>query len=385
MASNRSQFAKIGHQLDGNLQRIKPVFYFQRYWQYRQWLAQQNRSIPGDKPLVVLDFKDTRIDGPQGRRFYSLFIFFVRAGFYPVLRDNYLFLGNIQEKQKAFCLKESFSVLEKTSDLPDNYLLVTDKHFSSLMAKARKIIHVNFKPDYQTSDPCFPMPFPMFPAIYAAGQDQQLENLRSNPKRWRIFFGGDAQAEKYNKSSIRDIYQKLTRSDIFSLMQNRLAPEKLLVLSNQDDLEIARELELNLLVLMNNRQCKVAPEQWLATLALSEFFLACPGVRYPMSHNAIEAMAVGSIPIIQYPELFFPALEDGKNCLVFDDEESLLYTIERALHMSEQEKQQLKQNAMDYYDQYLAPKITIERLLDFRPRRISLRLLPFLKDGGGFA
>jgi hypothetical protein len=385
MSSTLLHISKIGHQLDGNLRRYKPIFDFQGYWRYRQWLKQQNTQIPRNQPLVIFDFKDSRIDGPQGRRFYCLFIYFIRAGYYPILRENYLFLGNIQEKQKAFCLHEKFSVLNNPQNLPDRYLLVTDKNFSILMLKADKIISVNFKPDYQPEDSCFPMPFPMFPAIYAHQQDQQLEPFRQTPRKWTIFFGGDAKTEKYDKSTIQEIYQKLTRSDIFILLKEKLAPHQLTLLKQQQDLDNAYKSQLNTLVLMNNRECKVPADKWLATLCLSEFFLACPGVRYPMSHNLIEAMAVGSIPITQYPELFYPALEDGKNCLVFKDEESLLSVIKRVLQMTREEKEKLKEGAVDYYEKYLAPEITIQRLLEHRPRKISLRLLPFLKDGGGFA
>ena len=105
------QISTLGHQLDGTLQRYKSVFYPQRFWEYRRWLQQQRRDIPQDMPIVVFDFRDTRIDGPQGRRFYCLFIYFIRAGFYPVLRENYLALGNIKDKYKKLCLQEHFSAL----------------------------------------------------------------------------------------------------------------------------------------------------------------------------------------------------------------------------------------------------------------------------------
>ena len=40
----------------------------------------------------------------------------------------------------------------------------------------------------------------------------------------------------------------------------------------------------------------------------------------PMCHNIIESMAVGVIPITNYPEWFDPDLEHMKNCIVFDDQ-----------------------------------------------------------------
>jgi hypothetical protein len=385
MNSPLQQLTTLGHQLDGTLQRYKSVLYPQRYWEYRRWLKQQRRDIPRDKPLVVFDFRDTRIDGPQGRRFYCLFMYFIRAGFYPVLRENYLVLGNIQDKHKKLCLQEHFSVLLDERDLPQGYLLVTDKWYSGLAHKAKKIVTVNYQPDYQSGDSCFPMPFPMFPPIYAAQQDLLLENYRQQARQWQIFFGGDAEPGKYNKKSIRNIYAKLSRAQLLENLARSLAPGSIIELQNNTARQSAEEKQHAGLIVMNTRLCKVQPEDWLGTLARSRFFLACPGVRYPMSHNIIEAMAVGSIPITQYPEMFFPALEDGKNCLTFSNETELQIAINNAMAMNESAIATMAQAATDYYDNYLAPTASIHRLINHNPNRISLRLLPFLKSGGGFA
>lgn len=385
MNSPLQQLSTLGHQLDGTFQRYKSMLYPQRYWEYRRWLKQQRRDIPQDTPLVVFDFRDTRIDGPQGRRFYCLFMYFIRAGFYPVLRENYLVLGNIKEKHKKLCLQEHFSVLLYERDLPQGYLLVTDKWFSGLAHKAKKIISVNYQPDYHTGDACFPMPFPMFPPIYAMQQDLHLENYREQQRQWQIFFGGDAEPGKYNKKSIRKIYAKLSRAQLLECLKKSLATDEIIELHSDAVRQSAEQEHHAGLVVMNTRQCKVPPERWLGILARSRFFLACPGVRYPMSHNIIEAMAVGSIPITQYPEMFFPPLEAGKNCLTFNNETELQQAINNAMTMSEHAITTMAQAATDYYDNYLSPVASIQRLANHKPNRISLRLLPFLKSDGGFA
>lgn len=385
MFSPLQQLSNAGHQLDGVLQRYKSILYPQRYLAYRRWLTQQRRNIPTNQPIVVFDFRDTRIDGPQGRRFYCLFIYFVRAGFYPVLRDNYLMLCNIQEKYKKLCLQEAFSVLQHEQDLPPDYLLVTDKWHSGLAHRARKIITLNFQANFHSDDACFPMPFPMFPPVYAKQQDLHLSSYRQQPRRWQIFFGGDAERGKYNKKSIRTIYQKLSRAQILDSLAQSLPAELFIELDSDEVLRRVAQTHHQGVVVMNTRQCKVLPENWLATLAHAHFFLACPGVRYPMSHNLIEAMAVGSVPITQYPEMFFPPLEDGKNCLTFNSEAELLATINKAITMSATEISTLSQAASEYYETYLAPSASINALLNHQPRRISLRILPFLKTGGGYA
>jgi Glycosyl transferases group 1 len=377
---------KLGHQLDGTLNRYRSIFYAQGYLDYYRWLKQQKREIPINKPIVVFDFRDTRIDGPQGRRFYCLFIFFVRAGYYPVLQANYRFLTNIETKHKKYCLLEDFSVLKSDEDITQDYLLVTDKWFSSLSDKATKIITIDYRPDYNaTTDACFPLPFPMFSPIYALKQDLQLEKYRSQIRKWSVFFGGDAQPTKYNKDSILTIYKKLSRSQILNHIAKYLPTHQYLELKSTQELSLAPVLFKKITVVMNTRECKVEPENWLSTLSNCQFFLACPGVRYPMSHNLIEAMAVGSIPITQYPEMFFPALENGKNCLVFNNRKELLDQVLYAMTMPESDIKAMAEAAITYYDNYLKPTKTINALLSKPERKISLRLLPFLKDGGGFA
>lgn len=386
MTSTLLQLAKYGHQLDGVLNRYKAALYPQRVRDYCRWLKQQNTAIPDHQPLVVFDFRDSRIDGPQGRRFYCLFIFFIRAGFYPILRENYFFLGNIQDKYKKLCLQEKFSVLHQPDLLSTDYVLVTDKWYSRLARAATKIISLNYRADYSPESNCFPMPFPMFPPVYAHRQDLQLANYRQQARPWNIFFGGDAEPEKYNKNSIRDIYAKLSRARILDTLASKLAQNNCYrVLPSNADLDNAVQENIHGLVVMNTRQCKVAPINWLGTLANSNFFLACPGVRYPMSHNLIEALAVGSIPITQYPEMFFPALEDGKNCLVFTSETELLEKVHQAMTMPAEQLSSMRYAAQYYYDTYLAPVACINQLLEHHPHKISLRLLPFLKAGGGFA
>jgi hypothetical protein len=104
-----------------------------------------------------------------------------------------------------------------------------------------------------------------------------------------------------------------------------------------------------------------------------------------MSHNLIEALSVGTIPITEYPELMYPPLEDGVNCIAFRGAAGLRDAVDRALAMSAADAQRLSKGAAAYYDQYLKPDAAIRRLLESPGKHVRLRLLPFLKLGGGYA
>lgn len=376
----------IGHHLDRRWRRYRCVILLQRYREYREWLGQQLRTIPDNRHLVVFDFATNQVDGPQGRRFYGLFIFFVRAGYYPILKENYLFLANIQERYKADCLAESFSVITDFSSLDREFTLVTDRHdASSIPDKVVRVIQVEYQVGFHPDDDAFPMPFPMFPAIYKFGQDLHLERYRQQIRQWKIFFGGDADFVKYNKSTIRDIYQKLPRAQVLALLRMHLKPDEWFEPLEQQDLDVLLKKAFAGLVIANTRDCKVPVEDWLGTVAKAQFFLACPGVRYPMSHNLIEAMAVGSVPITQYPELFFPPLIHGENCLVYRDEEDLIAVVKQAIYMQDAEVRTLSEGAVRYYEAWLKPESVMTRLLSVPRKKIALRLLSFLKVDDGFA
>lgn len=378
--------SQIGHHVDSRVRRYRGVFYWQAYKQYKRWLLDQSYEIPNDMPLVVFDFSHTRIDGPQGRRFYALFIYFVRAGYYPVLKENYLFLSNIHKRYKAYCLDEQFSLTKSVNTLPREYVLVTDRtNHSQLNARVIKRITIDYRPDYKGSDGCFPMPFPMFPSVYRSGQDSYVAQARAKPKLWKVLFGGDTQTQKYSQSTIADIYKKIPRARVLSILKSSLARSLWFEPRNQAELDGLVNKPVNGLLVINTRDCKINATDWLQTIAKSRFFLACPGVRYPMSHNVIEALAVGCVPITQYPELFYPALEHDVNCLAYSNQQELIEVLKRAMDMQDQEVARLSSSAAEYYDRFLAPAATVQRILAHGDKHINIRLLPFLKKGGGFA
>jgi hypothetical protein len=234
------------------------------------------------------------------------------------------------------------------------------------------------------------MPFSMFPEIYAEGGDLPVSDLRATSARatgrpWRIFFGGDARPEKYTKSSTPTVYRKLPRSRVLDVLREHIGQDRWM--EPGTDAELAEMLgrPWEGVLLLNTRRVRVPPKDWLPTVSRAAFFVACPGVRYPMSHNVIEAMAVGTIPILEYPELFFPPLEDGVNCLAFEGEAGLRAAADRAFAMTTEERERLSLGASSYYDRHLEPRAVVGKLLDRPGPTVSLRLLPFLRPGGGHA
>jgi len=103
-------------------------------------------------------------------------------------------------------------------------------------------------------------------------------------------------------------------------------------------------------------------ERYLRMLARSEFALCPPGVFMPHSHNLVEAMAVGTIPLVNYPDFCHPELTAGTNCLAFAAPDELKGAVRRALAAPDVAIQPMRRAVIRYYDEELSPSGTARRL-----------------------
>lgn len=388
-------FKVAGRYLDKTWRRFRP-YLLPEFKQAYQTLMQQAQPLPAEGKLVVFDFHSNRIDGPQGRRFFNLFTFFTRAGYFPVFIDHYAFLANPRNNFKAECFKHPFAVIDRLARVcqhPAPVLLISDQPVyadgpapsETPTDNSIQRFTVSLAVDERIGPNEFPWPFPMFPGLYRLNQDETLGERRLQPRPWRFFFGGQSASHKYDKNWVRGVYGKVTRGAYLDIARETLeAGPGVTEPKSDDELKALITTPVAGGVLVYNEHCKIPPDQWLATIARSRFFFACPGVRYPMSHNAVEALAVGSVPIIEYPEDFHPNLEDGVNCLTFSGEAGLKAAINRAVNLSDAEWQKLSANAIDYYEHNLSPEAAINRLLTAHQEGAdTIKLVPFLKKGGG--
>jgi glycosyltransferase involved in cell wall biosynthesis len=98
----------------------------------------------------------------------------------------------------------------------------------------------------------------------------------------------------------------------------------------------------------------LSPDQYLAAIAGADFFICPPGWSMPHSHNLVEAMSVGTIPITNYNDYIAPALVNNVNSLQFHDAESLSEAIDTALNMPAHHVREMREQALLYYDEVLS-------------------------------
>ena len=101
-----------------------------------------------------------------------------------------------------------------------------------------------------------------------------------------------------------------------------------------------------------------------------DFVLSPPGWCMPISHNLIEAMFCGAIPITNGGGYMAEPLKDGKTCLGFSDAEGLVVVIERTLAMDADEVSRMRQAVRDYYWRFLGSKAFAEELPHSEHRRV---------------
>ena len=116
----------------------------------------------------------------------------------------------------------------------------------------------------------------------------------------------------------------------------------------------------------------LSQDHYFEALGECDFVLSPPGWCMPLSHNLIEAMFCGAVPITNGGAFMAEPLADGINSLEFQNEEGLVAVIERALAMDESEVERMRSYVRDYYDRFLEPKAFAEELSRSDCRRVFL-------------
>ncbi|MEQ8808010.1 MAG: hypothetical protein RIE59_02990 [Imperialibacter sp.] len=200
-----------------------------------------------------------------------------------------------------------------------------------------------------------PFPYMMHPQIYANKLDLVLIGLRQNEKVGRIIFAGNVNKKQYSSGRVDSYFGKVPRYELLSFLESTLTLQELRIINKNEEV-LPSDGFSNRLTVAKSEVVFIPFVEWLPVLSRFEFFLACPGAHMPMCHNVIEAMAVGVIPILEYPEYFHPSLTPGVNCITFEGTENVHTKIREVLNFPESKIAELRKGVIEYYDRYLAPK-----------------------------
>lgn len=358
------------------------------YFMYidRRFRNALKRLPPNRKTIVFYIENDDLYRHDMGRYPYLLLNKFSQSGY------NVYFYKNVNTFQKYLDLGKygrfiySIPHAKVISKLPrqlslENLLFAFDTINEPLLQqKWKKRIYVNMcKPVPCQLGEVVWIPYSLHPLSFKSGIDKTIKKLRNNGRKLKIVFVGNSAAKGYSLKKLKEWYNKLTRHEGITAVIE--IGDKIKNVENVAEFceavrtgNYVNECRL----LRTDRAVKLNIKDFWDIISRSDFFLGLSGTDYPMCHNVIESMAVGTIPVIGYGEWFFPPLEHGKNAVIYSDAQDLKTKIHDVLNMDEQAIQRMRGNIIEYYEKHLANGDFVRKIEAGRGEIMTMMLHPRL-------
>ena len=180
-------------------------------------------------------------------------------------------------------------------------------------------------------------------------------------RRFRIGFFGTHDPEFYSKHYH---FPGMNRTEILNAFSSQFADQFKILEGSPESWPDA-----NIVVAIDERggdrigKSFLSQADYFEAMRECDFVLSPPGWCMPISHNLIEAMFCGAIPITNAGNYMVPALRDGVDYLAFEDGEGLSSLIERTQAMDVGEVEFMRQAVREYYKKFLAPDSWLEKLI----------------------
>ncbi len=302
-----------------------------------------------EKGIIFIDIKSN----VYRRHLANLIFWFVEQGYEVQLKNTFKALGSMKFHVAHVFKLPGFKLVNSPKN---THITLTSRN---IHLKADELY---LNSDYFINDHNYHVPLGMHPDMYFKGYYKAINHSKKRIKRHiRIFFSGNMNPNAYNRDVIGKRFNKLSRDKIAKILLEDFPEDQIRFPSSGYDLENGNQ---NKVVFNDKNRVPIAQKDFLPFLSNCHFFLCTPGVIHPICHNNFEAMSVGTILILQYPEFFYPKLEDGKNCLVFKDENDLISVLEKALTMPEEKIKELRNSVIDYFNQNLTSDSIIDNIFN---------------------
>ena len=332
------------------LKKVKQVkTLFSDFVAYRN----QKKFVPKTSTKAVLvDFQNPQL---YHRFFYLLLKFYQLAGYtvyYPMSLSLYRNLRN-KDRYMALLLLEKNLLSINTENMPKEVVTITDAMFSADYFKDY------FENENKTKG-SFHVPMSFHPLMY----HHQLwnESIQFLENRYNaIFCYGNFEKNAYLEIKRTD-FKVASRTELLNFLQD---DPNFVSIKSSKELENKGETLNQKLVFATRENYQIEMKDIRAHLALFNFYLCCPGVVMPLCHNVVEAMSVGTIPVIEkeYADVMYPNLEHLKNAIIFNDLNDLKMLLkEKLFDLSNDEILAIRNNVFSYYEEFLSPTGMITNL-----------------------
>lgn len=337
-----------------------------------------------DEKYAIVNVDEQFKTDDRNRYFYMLCMYLNYAEFKVVVKINWRDFSNTSATDfKSLIFKQKFTFVRRCFTPLNTVVLVqpnTPDHIIRLSYGHSLSQGYNNLISSGQFD-CI-APYPMYALQYQCYLDPTIqETIKKSKRTIKILFSG-AVNRKYDRIKVNNFFNVLSRPEVVKFIST--LSDKTIILKKNDADTLKQEQLINSKDYTNKvvvSEVRTEREDWLKLLSRADFFICPPGVIMPWSHNCIEAMSVGTIPILQYTESFYPNLKHGENCLRFTNEQELGMAIENALAMEQSEIEVMRKNVFNYYNSHLSMDSVIKKIQTFsKSSQPELKVaIPFIR------
>jgi hypothetical protein len=315
---------------------------FQYYWNFLK-----SQSIKSKKKSVFIDVRDITLN-----RYLYNFIKFFQLNEYTVY---------LPKDKKMFCILSK----NKGEFRFGSWILEEKIKFGKPKVSNLVITRTQLSNDYFVLTKGlnqFHVPMSEYPAFYFYGVEIPIMDM-NNRRKNSVFMSGNMDATYYNEISKSRFFEILSRRDIAEFIMKQ---PYYLDVDSLDDLNnyINADIDFKVILIDTKEKFRIPFSDLKTTLIHFNFYLALPGILIPQSHNLIEAMSVGCIPVIHnnYAALLTPVLKHMENAIVYCNLKELDAQLLGLFDLDEHIIDSMQQNVYEYYQNYLSPKSIVNKI-----------------------
>lgn len=286
------------------------------------------------------------------RYLYNFLKFFKICGYTIYLPVNVKFIATMHKKNGEFQYSSWILKEEVKLGRPRKpYLFISREVLSNAYFNDKKVVN-----EYH-------VPMSEYPAMYFYNIETPYIKKASSRKN-SVFMSGNIDDSFYNKISESPFFSIISRRKVYEYLKNK--SESYLEVRSYYDLSyfIRSSIDEKILIINCSEHFRIPIREVKNILVNFNFYLGLPGMVMPQSHNIIEAMSVGCIPVLHltYAKTFEPPLEHYHNAFTYESLEELEKLIKEALKLDVDLIQKIQNQVLTYYFENLSPKGVVNKI-----------------------
>ncbi|MEM6523792.1 MAG: hypothetical protein AAF693_08375 [Bacteroidota bacterium] len=228
-----------------------------------------------------------------------------------------------------------------------------------------------FKEELQNS---YHFPVTCHPDFYFSNVYKTL-TCKTSEKSFCVGFAGNLNEKFYDQIEFQD-ENYLSRCQLVAYIQKHLSHLLFQPTSYSEYLNaIQVGKHKKKICIIDRRQVNLNLEQYLDFLRRCRFSLCPPGITMIYSHNLVESLSVGCVPILQYAHRLQPQLTNLENCLTFHNADDFIDVISKVCNDKIEALEVLSSNAFKFYTEFMTPVSVVKKINQMISADVKLMFL----------